>query len=104
MRKNYCKSNSRKAQSALEYALLITATVGALLAMQVYIKRSIQGRAKDSFDQLGEEYTYNNMLGRGASRGYYEDKVEIILDSSDSLSIGGTNRKEAMSTGPLSSE
>lgn len=47
----------RKAQSTLEYALLIGVVVGALLAMQTYLKRSIQGRMQIIGDQMGDQYT-----------------------------------------------
>ncbi len=46
-----------KAQSTLEYALLITVVVGALLAMQNYLKRSIQGRMQIIGDQMGDQYS-----------------------------------------------
>jgi len=47
----------RKAQSTLEYVLLIGVVVGALLAMQTYLKRSIQGRMQIIGDQMGDQYT-----------------------------------------------
>jgi Flp pilus assembly pilin Flp len=42
----------RKGQQILEYALLIGVIVGALLYMQNYVKRSIQGQLQASGDQL----------------------------------------------------
>jgi hypothetical protein len=47
----------RKAQSTLEYALLIGVVVGALLYMQNYLKRSIQGQIQKAGDQIGEAYS-----------------------------------------------
>lgn len=38
----------RKAQSTAEYAILISVIVGAALAMQVYIKRSLQAKMHDA--------------------------------------------------------
>ena len=38
----------RKAQSTAEYAILFSLVVGAALAMQVYIKRSIQAKMHDA--------------------------------------------------------
>jgi uncharacterized protein (UPF0333 family) len=46
----------KKAQSVLEYALVIVAIVTALLAMGVYVQRSMQGRLKDMADSLGKQY------------------------------------------------
>ena len=38
----------REAQSTAEYAILISVIVGAALAMQVYIKRSLQAKMHDA--------------------------------------------------------
>ena len=47
----------RKAQSALEYAMVVICIAGALIAMHKYIKRSMQGRLRDAADQVGEQYS-----------------------------------------------
>lgn len=46
----------RKAQSVLEYSLLIAVIVGAAITMQVYLKRSMQGQIQLTTDQLAEQY------------------------------------------------
>ncbi|MDD4955449.1 MAG: hypothetical protein PHP17_05380 [Candidatus Omnitrophica bacterium] len=46
----------RKAQATLQYCLLIAALIGVVLTMQVYIKRSMQGKIKLAGDQLAEQY------------------------------------------------
>ena len=38
----------KKAQSTAEYAILISVIIGAALAMQVYIKRSLQAKMHDA--------------------------------------------------------
>ena len=48
---------SKKAQSTLEYAILILVVVAALIVMQIYVKRGIQGRMRESSDQIGEQYS-----------------------------------------------
>jgi hypothetical protein len=40
----------RKGQSTAEYAILIGLVIGALVVMQVYVKRGMQGRMKDATD------------------------------------------------------
>ena len=45
----------KKAQSSLEFALVISAIVVALLAMQVYIRRGLQGRMRASADELSAQ-------------------------------------------------
>jgi hypothetical protein len=47
----------KKAQSTLEYAVIIACVVAGLLAMQIYIKRGFQGRFRESADSIGEQYS-----------------------------------------------
>ncbi len=51
----------RKAQSTLEYAVLIIIVIGALLAIQNYIKRGVQGRMRQAADDIGDQYSAGNM-------------------------------------------
>jgi len=67
----------RRAQSTLEYALIIAVVVGALIAMQVYVKRGLQGKLKDSADQIGEQY----------SPGYTTGMIETQTDTTTSESL-----------------
>jgi uncharacterized protein (UPF0333 family) len=52
--------NKKKGQSTLEYAILIIIVIGALLSIQVYIKRGISGRFKSSADDIGDQYSVGN--------------------------------------------
>ncbi len=45
-----------RGQSILEYAMIIAVVVGALLAIQIYMKRGLQGRLRESSDQIGEQF------------------------------------------------
>jgi hypothetical protein len=49
-----------KGQTTLEVVILIGFVVSALIAMGVYMKRGIQGRLRDSTDQIGEQYSAGN--------------------------------------------
>lgn len=62
---------TRKAQSTLEYAILILIVIVALLAMQVYLKRGIQGRMRESSENIGQAY----------SPGYTTSNFHTELDS-----------------------
>ena len=42
----------KRAQSTLEFAIVIFAVVAALLAMQVYIRRGLQGKLRTSADEI----------------------------------------------------
>ncbi|OGX28314.1 MAG: hypothetical protein A2705_02165 [Omnitrophica WOR_2 bacterium RIFCSPHIGHO2_01_FULL_52_10] len=50
----------KKGQSTLEYAVLIIIIIGALLSIQVYIKRGIQGRLKGATDDIGDQFSPGN--------------------------------------------
>ncbi|MCX5698285.1 MAG: hypothetical protein NTX01_01100 [Candidatus Omnitrophica bacterium] len=49
-----------KAQSTLEYVILIGFVVAALIAMGVYMKRGTEGKLRESADQIGEQYEARN--------------------------------------------
>ena len=49
-----------KGQSTLEYAILIIIIIGALLTIQVYIKRGMQGRLRSSSDDIGDQFSLGN--------------------------------------------
>jgi len=52
-----------KGQTTLEVVILIGFVVAALIAMGVYMKRGIQGRLRDSTDQVGDQYSAGNTTG-----------------------------------------
>lgn len=50
----------KKGQSTLEYAILIIIIMAALLSIQVYIKRGVQGRLKSAADDIGDQFSPGN--------------------------------------------
>jgi Flp pilus assembly pilin Flp len=50
----------RRGQSVLEYAILIVIIIAALLTLQTYIKRGIQGRLKSATDDIGDQFSTAN--------------------------------------------
>ena len=54
------KINQRRAQSTLEYAVLVIVIIGALLSIQNYIKRGVQGGLKSAADDIGDQYSVGN--------------------------------------------
>ena len=48
---------NKRGQSTLEYSVIVAVVVGALIAMQVYVKRGLQGKIRDSADQIGEQFS-----------------------------------------------
>ena len=56
----YLNKKRQKGQSTLEYAILIIIIIGALLSIQVYIKRGVQGRLKSAADDIGDQFSPGN--------------------------------------------
>lgn len=56
----YLRNRKNKGQSAVEYTILIIIVIGALLSIQVYIKRGIQGRLRSAADDIGDQYSDGN--------------------------------------------
>lgn len=79
----------KKAQSSLEYAILIIIVLGALLSIQVYIKRGIQGRLKTATDDIGEQYKQGGMNQIKTTR-FYARTNELALQGQSTSSIIGT--------------
>ncbi|MBI3601832.1 MAG: hypothetical protein HY209_02960 [Candidatus Omnitrophica bacterium] len=52
--------NRHRGQSTLEYAVLIIIIIAALLSIQIYIKRGVQGRLKSSADDIGDQFSPGN--------------------------------------------
>lgn len=47
---------NKKGQNTLEYAIVIAAVIGALLAINLYLKKGVQGRLRESSDQIGKQF------------------------------------------------
>lgn len=54
-------NNRLKAQSILEYAIVVACLAAALGATQIYIKRAIQGRLRNATDEIGQQYAPENI-------------------------------------------
>ena len=51
---------ARSGQSTLEYAILITIIIAALISMQIFIKRGVAGRLRQASSDIGEQYSVGN--------------------------------------------
>jgi len=47
---------NKRGQSTLEYGLIIAVVVAALLAINWYMQRGVQGKLKESSDQIGKQF------------------------------------------------
>lgn len=57
------RRTNKRGQSTLEYAILIVIVIGALLSIQFYIKRGIQGRMKSATDDISYQFSPGNTNG-----------------------------------------
>ena len=75
-----------KAQSIMEYAILIGIVSAAIMAMNVYVKRGVQAGIKFSADQMGSQK--NGMLSKD-----YDKQETIRLSQYES----GQNNRDVVS-------
>lgn len=54
------KRGNNRGQIALEYAILIAVAIAAILAMKIYMQRSVQGRLRESADEMGMQFALKN--------------------------------------------
>lgn len=95
----------KKGQSVLEYAILIMVVVGALLAMQWYIQRGMQGKLKESADEIsaGSQYaptkTTSNITRTVTSETV--TNVETEVDPDDTTKIKTTTTTDIIKENDL---
>ena len=73
-----------KAQAMLEYSVFVVCVIAALLAMQIYIKRGVEGRLKQSSDDIGEQYapkstTSTITISSISSQNENAEKVQVAV-------------------------
>jgi uncharacterized protein (UPF0333 family) len=92
-----------KAQTMLEYAVLITVVIVALITVGVYFKRSIGGGIhKKGSDLSGEGfgYSYGNTTGESETKTIYNETGNFTSQKVDSnTTINGTTDIEENTTG-----
>ena len=77
---------THRGQSTVEYAVVITVIIAALLAMQIYIKRGAMGKLKDATDQIGEQFSpasANWSLTRGYNSNRHDEGFANGLSQSN---------------------
>ncbi|MDP2941647.1 MAG: hypothetical protein Q8N85_05310 [Candidatus Omnitrophota bacterium] len=82
----------RRAQAALEYAVLLAVIVAGLIAMSFYIRRSLSGRLRDNAGQLSEGMFYSP----GATTAHFA-AATFVIEASDSRNIINTVTNETTS-------
>jgi Flp pilus assembly pilin Flp len=86
-----------RAQSTAEYAILIGLVIAAAVAMQVYVKRTLQGRMRGAVHYLAN-YTAACAEGRGITMGN-STQYEPYYLSSDFEVTRGQNAQQGLTAG-----
>ena len=81
----------KRGQSTLEYAILVVVVIMALVAIQAYLKRGMQGRMRDSADQIGDQFspeftTYNYVSESHSKTNETQNAWETTTEYIDSWS------------------
>jgi hypothetical protein len=87
-----------KAQSTAEYVVVLGLIVAAVLAMQTYIKRGLQGRIKDAVD-FADQGNQNAETGVNATVQFSRDQYEPYYLQSQFGSTRKTTDREKTGTG-----
>jgi len=83
-----------KGQSTLEYAMIIAVVVGALLAINIYMKRGLQGRLRESADQIGDQFDANaTTITRNTT--HTGTTVQTVTAGTTTSNTSGENRTES---------
>lgn len=89
----------RRGQTTAEYAVVIGVVIAAVVAMQVYVKRSLQAKTADATNYLASQET--NVTGNLTQyEPYYVDssyQVSQDTASTDQFSTGGTVSRTGIS-------
>jgi hypothetical protein len=72
---------NKKGQSTLEYAALIAVVVGAIIAINLYLKRGVEGHLRSASDDIGTQYDVKS--------GTYKYKSELKGEQEVTHSVTG---------------
>lgn len=94
----------RQGQTTLEYAILVVIVIGALLTIQNYLKRGIQGRAKSSTDDMGSQYDPGNMNLEKTVNSYSNTRQTLFSGISRTQLLDAETTNSTMSMNIANSE
>lgn len=85
---------TRKGQSTAEYAIVIGLVIAAIVAMQVYVKRGLQGRVKDAVDyrDSGDSVTGKTVQYEPYYTQSSMTSTQAVSDTEKTATGGGVSR------------
>ena len=81
----FIRLNQRRGQSTLEYGVIIGVVVAALIAVQAYVKRGLQGKMRQATNEIGEQYSPGNTTSSYTTETKVESNESTAADASDPL-------------------
>ena len=98
--------SKRKGQNIAEYSILIALVIAAAVAMQVYVKRGIQGRVADAVDYAPTTDIMEVSVNIGATKQYepYYQKEDSTAQSDFGYQESLGNRGLTTRTGVTQSQ
>ncbi|MDP2905737.1 MAG: hypothetical protein Q8O22_05490 [Candidatus Omnitrophota bacterium] len=88
---------NKRAQSTLEYAVIIAVVVAGLVAMQVYIKRGMQGRLRQASDDIGEQFSPGHTTGNIVTNSTVSSNEEVTAGVNGSTTTESEQSQNRMS-------
>jgi len=90
-----------RGQSTLEYAVIIAVVAAALVAINIYMKRGIQGKLRESTDQIGEQFdAANTKFGdTGIERTRIGITVQRVVDGVTTTETGASAQDDGTVVG-----
>lgn len=87
------KLRNRRGQNTAEYAVVIALIIGAVIAMQTYVKRGLQGRMKDATDKIATD-----TAELGATKQYEPYYTDQAVDVASKSTVEKTTAEGAAKT------
>jgi hypothetical protein len=75
--------NRKRGQSTVEYAVLIIIIICALISIQAYIKRGVQGRLKSATDDIGDQFSPGNTNAIVSEKSHSQTRQEFGIGPAD---------------------
>lgn len=88
-------TDMRKAQSMLEFSLLLAAIVAALVMTQIYVKRGIMGKLRAYSDEIGPKYALGSTTANAAKN---VKTTNLTSASSTNAGLSTTQTTEIITT------
>jgi len=89
---------NKRAQSTLEYGVVIAVIVAGLVAMQVYLKRGMQGRLRQASDDIGEQFSPSNTTGTTTTTSNVTSTEEVTGGADSETKSTSTQTQSRTST------